>query len=76
GTYEIEALAYHEGIPGHHLQLAIARELEDIPEFRKQAFISAYGEGWGLYTERLSDEMGMYSSPLDRIGMLSFDSMR
>ena len=76
GTYEIEALAFHEGIPGHHLQLAIAGELEGIPEFRKQAFIAAYGEGWGLYTERLSDEMGMYESPLDRIGMLSADSTR
>ena len=76
GTYEIEALAFHEGIPGHHLQLAIAGELEGIPEFRKQAFISAYGEGWGLYTERLSDEMGLYESPLHRIGMLSADSTR
>ncbi|MEE9299010.1 MAG: DUF885 domain-containing protein [Acidimicrobiia bacterium] len=76
GTYEIEAFAFHEGIPGHHLQLAIAGELEGIPEFRKQAFISAYGEGWGLYTERLADEMGMYKSPLHRIGMLSADSTR
>ncbi len=76
GTYEIEAFAYHEGIPGHHLQLAIAGELEDIPEFRKQAFIAAYGEGWGLYTERLADEMGLYESPLHRIGMLSADSTR
>ena len=76
GTYEIEAFAYHEGIPGHHLQLAIAGELEGIPEFRKQAFISAYGEGWGLYTERLADEMGLYESPLHRIGMLSADSTR
>ena len=76
GRYEIEALAFHEGIPGHHLQLAIALELEDIPEFRKHALITVYAEGWGLYTERLSDEMGLYSSPLDRIGMLSLDSMR
>ena len=76
GTYEIEAFAFHEGIPGHHLQLAIAGELEGVPEFRKNAFISAYGEGWGLYTERLADEMGMYGSPLDRIGMLSADSTR
>jgi len=76
GTYEIEAFAYHEGIPGHHLQLAIAGELKGIPEFRKQAFISAYGEGWGLYTERLADEMGLYESPLHRIGMLSADSTR
>jgi uncharacterized protein (DUF885 family) len=76
GTYEIEAFAFHEGIPGHHLQLAIAGELDDVPEFRKNAFISAYGEGWGLYTERLADEMGMYGSQLDRIGMLSADSTR
>jgi uncharacterized protein (DUF885 family) len=76
GKFEIESMAYHEGIPGHHLQLAIAQELEGIPEFRKHAFISAYGEGWGLYTERLADEMGLYSSALERMGMLSADSMR
>jgi len=75
-TFEIEAMAYHEGIPGHHLQLAIAGELEDTPEFRKHAQITAYAEGWGLYTERLADEMGLYSGPLERIGMLSADSMR
>jgi uncharacterized protein (DUF885 family) len=76
GRYEIESTSYHEGIPGHHLQLAISGELESIPEFRKRAFIAAYGEGWGLYSERLADEMGLYSSPLDRMGMLSADSMR
>lgn len=76
GRFEIESMAYHEGIPGHHLQLAIAQELSGIPEFRKHAFISAYGEGWGLYTERLADEMGLYSGALERIGMLSADSMR
>jgi uncharacterized protein (DUF885 family) len=76
GRYEIENTAYHEGIPGHHLQLAIAAELDDVPEFRKRAFIAAYGEGWGLYTERLADEMGLYSTPMDRMGMLSADSMR
>ncbi|NUR05940.1 MAG: DUF885 domain-containing protein [Nocardioidaceae bacterium] len=76
GRYEIENTSYHEGIPGHHLQLAIAAELDDVPEFRKRAFIASYGEGWGLYTERLADEMGLYSSPLDRMGMLSADSMR
>jgi uncharacterized protein (DUF885 family) len=76
GRYEIENTSYHEGIPGHHLQLAIAAELDDVPEFRKRAFIAAYGEGWGLYTERLADEMGLYSTPLDRVGMLSADSMR
>jgi uncharacterized protein (DUF885 family) len=76
GRFEIENTSYHEGIPGHHLQLAIAAELDDVPELRKRAFIAAYGEGWGLYTERLADEMGLYSSPLDRVGMLSADSMR
>jgi uncharacterized protein (DUF885 family) len=77
GTFEVEATAYHEGIPGHHLQLAIAQELGDaVPAFRRNAYIVAYGEGWGLYTERLSDEMGLYGSPLDRMGMLSADSMR
>ncbi len=74
--YEMEALAYHEGIPGHHLQLAISGELEDVPEFRKHATVTAYAEGWGLYTERLADEMGMYSGPLERMGMLSADSLR
>lgn len=76
GKFEIESMAYHEGIPGHHLQLAIAQELEDIPEFRKHTANSAYAEGWGLYTERLADEMGLYSSGLERMGMLSADSMR
>ena len=59
GRYQIEATSYHEGIPGHHLQLAISTELTTIPEFRKRAFIAAYGEGWGLYSERLADEMGL-----------------
>jgi uncharacterized protein (DUF885 family) len=76
GRYQIEATSYHEGIPGHHLQLAISTELTTVPEFRKRAFIAAYGEGWGLYTERLADEMGLYSTPLDRMGMLEADSMR
>jgi uncharacterized protein (DUF885 family) len=76
GRYEIENTSYHEGIPGHHLQLGIAAELDSVPEFRRRLFIAAYGEGWGLYSERLADEMGLYSSPLDRMGMLSADSMR
>ena len=76
GRFEIQAMAYHEGIPGHHLQIAIAQELEGIPEFRKHAWIPAYSEGWGLYSERLADEMGLYTTPLARIGMLSNDSMR
>lgn len=76
-TYEVEATAFHEGIPGHHLQIAIAQELGDkVPAFRRHTYIGAYSEGWGLYTERLADEMGMYGSELDRVGMLSADSMR
>ncbi|MDJ0791308.1 MAG: DUF885 domain-containing protein [Acidimicrobiia bacterium] len=77
GTYEVQSTAFHEGIPGHHLQIAIAQELGDsIPAFQRNGFISAYGEGWALYTERLADEMGLYSTDLDRVGMLSADSMR
>jgi uncharacterized protein (DUF885 family) len=74
--YEAEALAYHEAIPGHHLQIAIAQELEGIPEFRKNSGVTAYIEGWGLYSERFADEMGLYSSDLDRIGVLSYDAWR
>ncbi len=74
--YEAEALAFHESIPGHHLQLAIAQELTGLPEFRKQEGTTAFVEGWGLYCERLADEMGLYSGDLDRMGMLSFDAWR
>jgi uncharacterized protein (DUF885 family) len=74
--YEAEALAYHESIPGHHLQIAIGQELTGLPEFRKHLGPTAFFEGWGLYTERLSDEMGLYSGDLDRIGTLSFDGWR
>jgi len=74
--HEIESMAFHEGIPGHHLQLAIAQELEGVPEFRKHEGVTAYAEGWGLYTERLADEMGLFTSDLERMGMLSADSLR
>ncbi len=74
--YEAEVLAFHEAIPGHHLQIAIAQELEAMPEFRKHGGVTAYLEGWALYTERLSDEMGLYGGDLDRIGALSFDAWR
>jgi uncharacterized protein (DUF885 family) len=74
--YEAEALAFHEAVPGHHLQTAIAQELGGIPEFRKFAYVTAYVEGWALYTERLADEMGLYSGDVGRLGMLSFDSWR
>lgn len=74
--YEAEVLAYHESIPGHHLQIAIAQELRGLPEFRKHLGVTAFVEGWGLYTERLADEMGLYTSDLDRIGVLSYDAWR
>lgn len=74
--YEAEALAFHEAIPGHHLQIAIAQELDRLPAFRRFWGSTAYVEGWGLYAERLSDEMGLYSGDLDRFGVLSFDAWR
>ncbi len=70
--YEAEALAFHEAVPGHHLQAAIAQELTALPSFRRHAYTTAYVEGWGLYAERLADEMGLYSGDLDRLGMLSY----
>jgi uncharacterized protein (DUF885 family) len=74
--YESEALAFHEGVPGHHFQLAIAQELEAVPAFRRNGLVTVYVEGWGLYCERLADEMGLYSGDLERFGILSFDSWR
>ncbi|MBI3750534.1 MAG: DUF885 domain-containing protein [Chloroflexi bacterium] len=74
--YEAEALAFHEAVPGHHLQIAIAQELEGIPAFQRMLGSTAFAEGWGLYTERLSDEMGLYSGDLDHFGILSFDAWR
>jgi len=74
--YEAEALAFHESVPGHHLQLAIAQELTGLPAFRRHAGSTAFIEGWGLYAERLSDEMGLYSGDLDRVGIASFDGWR
>ena len=74
--YEAEALAFHEAVPGHHLQIAICQELEHLPAFRRHAETTAYVEGWGLYSERLGDEMGLYSGDQDRIGMLSYDAWR
>jgi len=74
--YEAEALAFHEAVPGHHLQIAIAQELEGLPAFQRMLGSTAFAEGWGLYTERLSDEMGLYSSDMDRFGILSFDAWR
>ncbi|MEO5704729.1 MAG: DUF885 domain-containing protein [Candidatus Limnocylindrales bacterium] len=74
--YEAEALAFHEAVPGHHLQIAVAQELDGLPAFQRMLGSTAFAEGWGLYTERLSDEMGLYSSDMDRFGILSFDAWR
>ena len=75
--YETASIAFHEAIPGHHLQLAIAAELTDLPRFRRFSLSNtAYVEGWGLYAERLAEEMGLYGSDLERIGMLAADSIR
>ena len=74
--YEAEVLAFHEAVPGHHLQIAIAQELAELPAFRRFGGPTAFIEGWALYIERLSDEMGLYSGPLDQFGILSFDAWR
>ena len=77
GRAETASIAFHEAIPGHHLQLAIAAERSELPAFRRLSFgQTAFVEGWALYTERLADEMGLYRSDLDRLGMLASDSWR
>jgi uncharacterized protein (DUF885 family) len=74
--YEYEALTFHEAVPGHHTQVALAQELTELPEFRRIAYVTAYVEGWGLYAERLADEAGLYSGDVERLGMLSFQLWR
>lgn len=74
--YQLEALAYHEGIPGHHMQIAIAQELEGVPRFRRFGGYTAYSEGWGLYCERLGKEMGAYEDPYSDFGRLVLELRR
>ena len=74
--YQMQALAYHEGIPGHHMQLAIAQELEGIPKFRKFGGYTPYVEGWGLYCEYLPKEMGAYKDPYADFGRLAMELWR
>jgi uncharacterized protein (DUF885 family) len=73
---DVEAVAYHEGIPGHHLQISIGQEMTDIPEFRKQSYYTAYTEGWALYSERLGKEIGFYKDPYSDYGRLEADLWR
>ncbi|WP_161789925.1 DUF885 domain-containing protein [Streptacidiphilus neutrinimicus] len=72
----IEALAFHEGVPGHHLQVSVAAGGDDLPDFRRHRRLAAHSEGWGLYAERLADAMGLYSSPEARLGMCTEALMR
>jgi len=75
-TYQMEALAYHEGIPGHHMQIAIAQELKNVPKFRKFGRYTAYTEGWGLYSELVPKEIGLYQDPYSDFGRLAMELWR
>lgn len=75
--YTLPSLTVHEAVPGHHLQISLNNELGDsIPQFRKNLYLSAYGEGWGLYSEFLADEMGMYTTPYEQFGKLTYEMWR
>ena len=74
--YELPALTAHEAVPGHHLQIALARELVGVPAFRRNYYATAFGEGWGLYAERLAGEAGLYETPYERFGALSYEMWR
>ncbi len=75
-NYQMEALAYHEGIPGHHMQIAIAQELQGVPSFRRVGGHTAYTEGWGLYSEYVPKEMGFYEDPYSNFGRLAMELWR
>ncbi|HAQ34186.1 MAG TPA: DUF885 domain-containing protein, partial [Alphaproteobacteria bacterium] len=74
--YNLPSLTVHEAMPGHHLQIALSQEMEDVPEFRRNAYITAFGEGWGLYTETLAEDMGLYTTPYERFGRLTYEMWR
>ncbi|MFK7931055.1 MAG: DUF885 family protein [Myxococcota bacterium] len=75
-TYQLEALVYHEGIPGHHMQNAVSQRLDDLPPFRRFGHYTAYGEGWGLYSEFLPKELGFYQDPASDVGRLAMELWR
>jgi uncharacterized protein (DUF885 family) len=74
--YVLESLTLHEAVPGHHLQNALARELDNLPNFRRFTYLSAFGEGWGLYCERLGLEAGFYTNPYSNFGRLTYEMWR